>query len=60
MARRRGGGADAPEVEVSGAGIPVGRAATPDDIAAACSFLCSDQAEYITGQLIGVNGGMYI
>jgi 2-hydroxycyclohexanecarboxyl-CoA dehydrogenase len=40
--------------------VPVGRAGTPDDIAAACSFLCSDEAGYITGQLIGVNGGMYI
>jgi NAD(P)-dependent dehydrogenase (short-subunit alcohol dehydrogenase family) len=38
----------------------VGRAGTPDDIAAACSFLCSDAAGYVTGQVIGVNGGMYI
>jgi len=40
--------------------VPLGRAGTPDDIAAACSFLCSDGGEYITGQIIGVNGGMYI
>lgn len=40
--------------------VPIGRAGTPEDIAAACSFLCSDEAGYITGQLIGVNGGMYI
>ena len=40
--------------------VPVGRAGTPDDIAAACSFLCSDGGSYITGQVIGVNGGMYI
>ena len=57
---RRGTGDDTREMDVSGAGIPLGRAGTPDDIAAACSFLCSDQADYITGQLIGVNGGMYI
>jgi 2-hydroxycyclohexanecarboxyl-CoA dehydrogenase len=38
----------------------VGRAGTPDDIAAACTFLCSDAAGYITGQIIGVNGGGYI
>ena len=38
----------------------VGRAGTPADIAAACSFLCSDGASYVTGQVIGVNGGMYI
>ena len=40
--------------------IPLGRAGTPDDIAGACSFLCSDDGSYITGQIIGVNGGMYI
>jgi 2-hydroxycyclohexanecarboxyl-CoA dehydrogenase len=37
--------------------IPVGRAGTPDDIAAACVFLCSDEAAYITGQVIAPNGG---
>lgn len=37
--------------------IPVGRMGTPDDIAAACAFLCSEEASYITGQVIGVNGG---
>jgi NAD(P)-dependent dehydrogenase (short-subunit alcohol dehydrogenase family) len=40
--------------------VPLGRAGTPEDIADACAFLCSDQAGYITGQIIGVNGGMYI
>jgi NAD(P)-dependent dehydrogenase (short-subunit alcohol dehydrogenase family) len=40
--------------------VPLGRAGTPDDIAEACAFLCSDAGSYITGQLIGVNGGMYI
>jgi NAD(P)-dependent dehydrogenase (short-subunit alcohol dehydrogenase family) len=38
----------------------VGRAGTPEDIALACSYLCSEGASYITGQVIGVNGGMYI
>ena len=37
--------------------IPVRRAGTPDDIGAVCAFLCSEEASYITGQLIGVNGG---
>ena len=37
--------------------IPVGRMATGDDLAATCAFLCSDAAGYITGQVIGVNGG---
>jgi 2-hydroxycyclohexanecarboxyl-CoA dehydrogenase len=36
---------------------PVRRAGTPDDIAHACSFLVSDGAGYVTGQIIGVNGG---
>ena len=40
--------------------IPIRRVSTPDDIAAACTFLCSDQASSITGQIIGVNGGMYM
>ena len=39
---------------------PVGRAGTPDDVAAACLFLCSDDAGFITGQQIGVNGGWYL
>ena len=37
--------------------IPAGRVGTGDDIAAACTFLCSDAAGYITGQVIAVNGG---
>jgi len=37
---------------------PVRRAGLPEDIANACSFLVSDEAGYITGQIIGVNGGM--
>jgi NAD(P)-dependent dehydrogenase (short-subunit alcohol dehydrogenase family) len=37
--------------------VPAGRLGTGDDIAAACAFLCSDAAGYITGQLIAPNGG---
>ena len=40
--------------------IPLGRVGTPEDIAAAVVFLASDQAAYITGQVIHVNGGMYM
>lgn len=36
---------------------PVRRIGTPDDIAAACSFLISEEAGYITGHILGVNGG---
>jgi NAD(P)-dependent dehydrogenase (short-subunit alcohol dehydrogenase family) len=49
-----------PSIAVLSKMIPLGRAGTPDDIASACSFLCSDEGGYITGQVIGVNGGMYI
>jgi NAD(P)-dependent dehydrogenase (short-subunit alcohol dehydrogenase family) len=44
-------------VEHHAALTPVRRVGTPEDIAAACSFLVSDEADYITGQVIGVNGG---
>ena len=37
--------------------IPAGRLGTGDDIGAACAFLCSEAAGYITGQVIPVNGG---
>ncbi|TML62780.1 MAG: SDR family oxidoreductase [Actinobacteria bacterium] len=47
-------------VDKMAAMVPLGRAGTPGDIAAACSFLCSDGGSYVTGQVIGVNGGMYI
>jgi len=36
---------------------PVRRMGRPEDIAAACAFLVSDEAGYITGQILGVNGG---
>jgi 3-oxoacyl-(acyl-carrier-protein) reductase len=40
--------------------IPVGRMGTPEEMAAAVVFLASPQAAYITGQVLGVNGGMYM
>jgi 2-hydroxycyclohexanecarboxyl-CoA dehydrogenase len=60
MARAAEAAGDFPGVDVVGPMVPLGRAGTPADIAAACSFLCSEGGSYITGQIIGVNGGMYI
>jgi 2-hydroxycyclohexanecarboxyl-CoA dehydrogenase len=60
MARHAAEAGTVPDIEVLGGYVPLGRAGTGVDIANACSFLCSDQASYITGQVIGVNGGMYI
>ena len=44
-------------VDEIAARTPVRRAGRPDDIAAMCAFLVRDEASYITGQVIGVNGG---
>ncbi len=46
-----------PAAEVLARAIPAGRLGTGDDIAAMCAFLCSEDAGYVTGQVIGVNGG---
>jgi 3-oxoacyl-[acyl-carrier protein] reductase len=40
--------------------IPLKRLGTPRDVAAAVCFLASDEAAYITGQVLAVNGGMYM
>ncbi len=42
------------------AAIPLQRFGEPDDVARAVRFLCSDDAAYITGQVIHVNGGLYM
>lgn len=60
MARRAEARGDLPSIDAVAARTPVRRAGTPEDIAAACAFLCSEDAGYITGQLIGVNGGWYL
>ena len=40
--------------------IPLGRAAKPEEVAGIVAFLAGNEAQYITGQVIGVNGGLYI
>ena len=40
--------------------IPLGRLGSPDDVAAAVAFLASDSAQYITGETLHVNGGLYM
>ncbi|MFZ0734632.1 MAG: 3-oxoacyl-[acyl-carrier-protein] reductase [Candidatus Sulfotelmatobacter sp.] len=40
--------------------IPLGRVGTPDDVANAVAFLASDEASYITGHVLSVNGGMFM
>jgi 3-oxoacyl-[acyl-carrier protein] reductase len=40
--------------------IPAGKMGQPEDIAAAVAFLASEQAAYITGETLNVNGGMYM
>ncbi len=57
MARRSQALGNLPGDDVMVQAIPLGRLGTGNDIAAACAFLCSDEAGYITGQVLGVNGG---
>ena len=42
------------------AGVPLGRMGQPQDVASAVKFLASDEASYITGHVLAVNGGMYM
>jgi 2-hydroxycyclohexanecarboxyl-CoA dehydrogenase len=46
-----------PANEVMARAIPLGHLGTPDDIAVAAAFLASEDARFITGQVVGVNGG---
>jgi 3-oxoacyl-[acyl-carrier protein] reductase len=45
------------DLEAVAAGVPMGRLGTPAEFGAACAFLCSIQAGYITGQTLGIDGG---
>jgi len=48
------------DIDSIAAASPMNKAGRPEDIAAACAFLASEAASYITGQTIGVNGGRVI
>lgn len=48
---------DAAVTEHLARAVPVGRTGTPEDVGAACVWLASDEAEWVTGQTIGINGG---
>ncbi|MFF4027739.1 MULTISPECIES: SDR family NAD(P)-dependent oxidoreductase [Nocardia] len=60
MSRQSQAAGHLPDNATMAKAIPVGHLGTGDDIAAACLFLCSEQAGYITGQVLGVNGGSVI
>jgi NAD(P)-dependent dehydrogenase (short-subunit alcohol dehydrogenase family) len=61
MLRRAAAGGDIGNFEkIAARVVPVGRVGTPEEIAATCAFLCSDEAAFITGQVLGVNGGMVL
>jgi len=54
------GGAIGDLDKVAPMAVPVGRPGKVEEIAAACAYLCSDEAAFVTGQTIGVNGGMVL
>lgn len=60
MSRQSQATGNLPDNDVMAKAIPVGHLGTGEDIAAAVVFLCSSQAGYITGQVLGVNGGSVI
>ena len=48
------------DIEATAAASPMKRPGRPEDIAAACSYLASEAANYVTGQTLSVNGGRYL
>ena len=55
----RAGISDEKEASIAD-GVPMGRVGTPREVAAAIAFLASDEASYITGEDIDVNGGSHM
>jgi len=60
MSRRAQATGALPSTDTIAKMIPVRRTGTPEDVAAACAFLCSDEAGYITGQQVNLSGGRYV
>ncbi|MGI5218776.1 SDR family NAD(P)-dependent oxidoreductase [Nocardia sp. CA-290969] len=60
MSRASQAAGNLPDNETMARAIPVGYLGDGDDIAAACAYLCSADARFITGQVVGVNGGAVI
>ena len=51
---------DEAQLEIIRSNVPLGKMGQPEDVAAAVLFLCSGMSDYITGQVIRVNGGLYM
>jgi 2-hydroxycyclohexanecarboxyl-CoA dehydrogenase len=49
-----------PPNDIMASAVPLGHLGTPEDVAAAAAFLTSDEAGYVTGQVLGVNGGQVL
>ena len=51
---------DADAIKGLAASQPTGRVGTPEDVGAAVVYLASDEASWVTGQVLGVNGGTFL